>query len=81
MNDECVEQISKYKLYMESMKRANQKYRQNNKDKLREIAKNYYNNHKNETQFIEKCREKSKRSYYKCSQIKKIQETLFVLQT
>jgi hypothetical protein len=74
-------EISRYKKYLESMKRANKKYRENNKDKLREIARNYYNNHKDEEEFKIANREKAKKSYQK-KRVKDLENTtLLILHT
>lgn len=72
---------SKYERYLENMRKANKKYRDNNKDKLRELSKNYYDKNKDNEIFREKCREKARRAYQK-KVINKLQtETLLVLQT
>ncbi len=74
-------ELSRYKKYLESMKRANKKYRENNKDKLREISRNYYNNHKDEEEFKFANREKAKKSYHKRKEQDIKNTTLMILQT
>ena len=47
------------------MKRANKKYRETHKEKINEIARNFYNKHKDNEEFKKANREKAKRSYEK----------------
>lgn len=51
--------------YLNSMRKANKKYRENNKERFNEYQKQYYQKHKNEESFIQKQREKALKSYYK----------------
>jgi hypothetical protein len=63
-------EMSRYKKYIDAQKRANKKYRENNKQKFREISRNYYNNHKQEPEFQQRQRDKALKSYYKRKEIK-----------
>jgi hypothetical protein len=54
-----------YNKYLESMRKANKKYRENNKAKFNEYQKQYYQNHKNDESFVKMQREKALKSYYK----------------
>jgi len=51
--------------YLESMRKANKKYRENNKAKFNEYQKQYYQKHKNDETFVKMQREKALKSYYK----------------
>jgi len=51
--------------YLESMRKANKKYRENNKAKFNEYQKQYYQKHKNDEAYVKKQREKALKSYYK----------------
>ena len=62
------DEANKYKKYVESQKKANKKYRENNRDKFRQISRNYYNNHKTDPVFQQRQRQKSLKSYYKRKQ-------------
>lgn len=58
--------IIKYSSYTEAQKRATQKYRQNNKDKINEQRKKYYNERKEkDPDFLKYKREKAKEYYQK----------------
>lgn len=54
----------KYAWLIPSLEKAKKKYRDANREKLKEKAKQYYDAHKNEQEFKEKCRERSKSYYY-----------------
>lgn len=54
-----------YNKYLESMRKANKKYRENNKAKFNEYQKQYYQNRKNDESFVKMQREKALKSYYK----------------
>jgi hypothetical protein len=56
------EQLNKY---LESMRKANKKYRENNKAKFNEYQKQYYHKHKNDEDYVKMQREKALKSYYK----------------
>jgi uncharacterized protein YukE len=56
------EQLNKY---LESMRKANKKYRENNREKFSEYQKQYYQNHKNDENYVKMLREKALKSYYK----------------
>lgn len=51
--------------YLVSMRKANKKYREKNKSKFNEYQKQYYQNHKNDEEYMKKQREKALKSYYK----------------
>jgi hypothetical protein len=51
--------------YLISMRKANKKYRENNKQKFNEYQKHYYQLHKNDAEFVARQREKALKSYYK----------------
>lgn len=51
--------------YLESMRKANRKYRENNKEKYNEYHKNYYHKNKTNEEYAQKQREKALKSYYK----------------
>jgi hypothetical protein len=58
------EQNIKYSSYTEAQKRAIQKYRQNNKDKINEQRKKYYHERKDkDPSFLEYKRTKAKEYY------------------
>lgn len=54
-----------YERHLENTRRANKKYREANREKLKQIAKNYYDAHKNDEEFKEKLREKARKHYEK----------------
>ena len=54
-----------YQKYLESMRKANKKYRENNKEKFNEYQKSYYQKRKNDEHFVKMQREKALKSYYK----------------
>lgn len=56
------EQLNKY---LESMRKANKKYRENNKEKFSEYQKQYYQKRKNDESYVKMLREKALKSYYK----------------
>ena len=61
--------IIKYSSYTDSQKKAIQKYRENNKQKINELHKKYYENKKqNDPLFLEKKREKAKQYYLRKKQ-------------
>jgi hypothetical protein len=62
----------KYKNHLESMKKANKKYRDSHKEQILNIQKIYYSKHKDEEAFKIKQREKAKRSYHKRKEEKKL---------
>lgn len=64
-NENKVIVIVKYSSYTESQKRAIQKYRQNNKEKVNELHRKYYNQQKDNPEFIQRKREQAKKYYYK----------------
>lgn len=51
--------------YLESMRKANKKYREKNKTKFNEYQKLYYLNNKNNEEYMKKQREKALKYYYK----------------
>jgi hypothetical protein len=57
--------LARYERLKEQINRANKKYNQNNKDRVRELARNHYQRHKNDPIWIEKQREHSRNSYYR----------------
>jgi hypothetical protein len=56
------EQLNKY---LESMRKANKKYRENNKAKFNEYQKQYYQKRKSDETYVKMLREKALKSYYK----------------
>lgn len=64
------EVIIKYSSYTEAQKRATQKYRQNNKDKVNEQRKKYYRERKEkDPSFLKYKREKAKEYYQRKKQL------------
>lgn len=69
--EETNKQIIKYSSYTPAQKRATQKYRENNKDKVNEQRKKYYQNRKErDPQFLEYKRAKAKEYYQLKKQLK-----------
>lgn len=67
------EQNIRYSSYTEAQKRAIQKYRLNNKDKINEQRKKYYYERKvNDPTFLEYKRQKAKEYYHKNVLLKKL---------
>lgn len=61
---EIQEPVVKYSSYTEAQKKATQKYRQNNRDKVNEQRKKYYNIRKNiDPEFLIYKKEKAKEYY------------------
>lgn len=55
-----------YSSYTDAQKRANKKYANNNKDKINQHMRTYYNKRKEvDPDFLEKRRASSKKAYYK----------------
>lgn len=54
-----------YKSYSQAQKKANLKYKANNKDKCNQLAKKYYDQKKDDPAYIQKKRESAKRYYQK----------------
>ena len=73
--DQIIGVIVKISSYTESQKRAIKKYQQNNKDKVNQIQKKYYDAHKNDPIFIEANRRRAK-EYYERKKIKKLTEEI-----
>jgi vacuolar-type H+-ATPase subunit E/Vma4 len=73
------DEVTKYKRYIEAQRRANKKYRENNKEKFREISRNYYNNHKTDPDFQQRQREKSLKSYHKRKVLKGEENVLLTI--
>ena len=73
--DQIIGVIVKISSYTESQKRAIKKYQQNNKDKVNQIQKKYYDSHKNDPIFIEANRRRAK-EYYERKKIKKLAEKI-----
>lgn len=59
--------------YLISMRKANKKYREANKESFNEYQKQYYHAHKHDEEYMKKQREKAKRCYYKKKQEKSVQ--------
>lgn len=57
--------VQSHNKYLESMRKANKKYRENNKEKFNEYQKQYYQKHKHDDNFVKLQREKALKSYYK----------------
>ena len=51
--------------YLESMRKANKKYRENNKSKFNEYQKQYYQKRKTDENYVKMQRQKALKSYYK----------------
>jgi hypothetical protein len=66
MEEILLERLQKYK---DNLKKAQKKYRENNKEKINEIARNYYNRNKDNEDFMKKQCEKSKKSQKKIKQL------------
>ena len=77
MQDNLYEQ--RYKRIQASMAKANKKYRENNKEIVNKIAKDYYNRHKDDEAWREKQREKAKKAYYKKKEKLHQENTLVVI--
>ena len=60
-----------YKTYSEAQKKAILKWRANNKEVVNSLAKKYYDNQKNDVEYIKKKRENAKRYYLKQKELKK----------
>ena len=54
-----------YKSYSQAQKKANLKYKANNKEKCNKLAKKYYDQKKDDPEYIQKKRESAKRYYQK----------------
>ena len=54
-----------YKSYSQAQKKANLKYKANNKEKCNKLAKKYYDQKKDDHDYIQKKRESAKRYYQK----------------
>jgi putative sterol carrier protein len=54
-----------YKSYSQAQKKANLKYKANNKEKCNLLAKKYYDQKKDDPDYIQKKRESAKRYYLK----------------
>jgi hypothetical protein len=54
-----------YKSYSQAQKKANLKYKANNKEKCNLLAKKYYDQKKDDPAYIQKKRESAKRYYLK----------------
>jgi hypothetical protein len=54
-----------YKCYSQAQKKANLKYKSNNKEKCNKLAKKYYDQKKDDPIYIQKKRESAKRYYLK----------------
>jgi hypothetical protein len=54
-----------YKSYSQAQKKANLKYKANNKEKCNLLAKKYYDQKKDDPVYIQKKRESAKRYYQK----------------
>ena len=54
-----------YKSYSQAQKKANLKYKANNKEKCNKLAKKYYDQKKDDPEYIQKKRESAKRYYLK----------------
>jgi hypothetical protein len=61
--------------YLISMRKANKKYRENHRDKFNEYQKLYYHEHKEDEDYMQKQRDKAKRSYHKRKAEKQQQKT------
>jgi hypothetical protein len=61
--------------YLESMRKANRKYRENNKAKFNEYQKQYYHSHKSDEEYMKKQRQKALKYYYKKKEQEEAQNT------
>lgn len=57
--------IIRYSSYTESQKRAIKKYRENNKEKINQLHKKYYDKQKSNPDFLQKKRDQAKKYYLK----------------
>jgi hypothetical protein len=62
--DKVKQQSGQYNRYLESMRKANKKYRENNKEYFNEYQKKYYQKHKDDENFVKMQREKALKYYY-----------------
>ena len=60
-----MEPIIIYKTYSQAQKKAILKWKANNKDIVNGLAKKYYDNKKNDPEYIQKKRDAAKRHYQK----------------
>jgi hypothetical protein len=59
------EDLKKFAKYKQSMKKAQIKYRENNRELINKISRDYYNRNKTNPEWLKKQSEKSQRSYQK----------------
>ena len=59
-----------YKSYTDSQKKAIYKYRNEHKDKINSLAKKYYDQKKDDPEYVQKKRDACKRSYEKRKLVK-----------
>ena len=71
------EDLKKFAKYKQSMKKAQIKYRENNRELINKISRDYYNRNKTNPEWLKKQSEKSQRSYQK----KRLTEWLSQLNT
>ena len=57
--------VSRYNKMRENLRKACRKYSETHKEKINEIARNYYKEHKDNPEYKQKNCEKSKASYYR----------------
>lgn len=57
--------LTRYNKMRENLRKACRKYSEAHKEKINEIARNYYKKHKDNPEYKRKNREKSKASYYR----------------
>ncbi len=73
---ENIKEVSSVNKYLESMRKANKKYRDTHKDKFNENQKLYYHTHKHDEEYMGKQRKKAKKSYHKKKEEKKEEKLL-----
>lgn len=71
------EDLKNFAKYKQSMKKAQIKYRENNRELINKISRDYYNRNKTNPEWLKKQSEKSQRSYQK----KRLTEWLSQLST
>jgi hypothetical protein len=64
----------------EQLAKANQKWRANNKEKVNEISKNYYERNREDPEFRKKQSEKAMRAYHKRKAREFEENTLLVIE-
>jgi len=77
LGEDIKSMADKFKKYKQSLAKAQIKYRENNRDLINKIARDYYDRHKSNPEWRQKQSEKSKRAYTKKRDKEYIEKTLF----